>query len=59
MNKNKVYTTTVEDSGDGTGDIVITLPEEMLNDMNWKEGQEFDISLDGHVIYLTPIKSTT
>lgn len=47
----KVWSTTFEDANDGTGDGILTFPEEMLTELGWKEGTVLDISVkDGKII---------
>lgn len=37
-----------QDAGDGSGDLVVELPEDLLTELNWKEGDtlNFDIQQD-------------
>jgi hypothetical protein len=52
---NKVYTSVVEDANDGSGDVVITIPEEILEYQNWKEGQALMMEVKDGKIYLTAL----
>ena len=36
--ENKSWTVTVEEAEDGSGDLVLPLPQEMLDLQGWKEG---------------------
>ena len=36
------WTVTVEEAEDGSGDLVLPLPEEMLQMQGWKEGDTLD-----------------
>jgi hypothetical protein len=55
----KVYTSTVKDCEDGSGDVYIELPDEMLADLGWKEGQVLDLNIKkdptGNIIVLTAV----
>lgn len=48
MTNKSVWRTVCQDAGDGSGDLVIELPEELLAKLNWKEGDtlNFDIQQD-------------
>jgi hypothetical protein len=51
INKN-VWTTTVEDTNDGSGDVIVPLPQEMLDSLGWKEGDTVNIEKKDGVIYV-------
>lgn len=36
------WTVTVEEAEDGSGDLVLPLPQEMLDLQNWKEGDTLE-----------------
>ncbi|HYD62833.1 MAG TPA: AbrB/MazE/SpoVT family DNA-binding domain-containing protein [Noviherbaspirillum sp.] len=38
----------IEDAGDGSGDGIIVLPEELMVQLGWKIGDELSITEDGH-----------
>jgi len=43
-----VYTETIEE--DENGDLIVKIPDEILIELGWKEGDELDISLqDGYI----------
>lgn len=42
----KRYYTTVEDAGDGSGDVMLTIPDEILEEMGWSEGTVLDLSTE-------------
>ena len=49
----KSYFSVVEDTKDGSGDVIITIPDEILEQMGWSEGTELDIdteTVDGQVV---------
>jgi len=41
---NKQWTVTVEEANDGSGDLVIPLPQELLDLQGWKEGDTLEWS---------------
>lgn len=55
----KIYTSVVKECEDGSGDVYIELPEEMLADLGWKEGQTLNLDIkkeeEGNVIILTTV----
>jgi hypothetical protein len=55
----KIYTSVVKECEDGSGDVYIELPDEMLADLGWKEGQTLDLDIKkdptGNVIVLTAV----
>ena len=42
----KTYVSYVEDAPDGSGDAILTFPDEMIEELGWKEGQKLDISVN-------------
>jgi hypothetical protein len=46
MNKTS-WTITVEEADDGSGDLVLPLPQELLDLQGWKEGDELDWTDNG------------
>ncbi|WP_345789804.1 AbrB/MazE/SpoVT family DNA-binding domain-containing protein [Pseudomonas arsenicoxydans] len=47
---------TCQDAGDGSGDLVIDLPSELLSKMGLSLGDELNIEVVDGVIVLTPIR---
>lgn len=49
---NKTYTTILEEAPDGSGDLILTFPQEILDKMGWKEGTILNIAVheDGKII---------
>ena len=47
-----MYTSEVKEAEDGSGDAILEFPEEMIRELNWKEGDTLKISLeeDGTII---------
>ena len=41
------WTITVEEADDGSGDLVLPLPQELLDLQGWKEGDELDWTDNG------------
>lgn len=48
MTNKAVWNVVCQDAGDGSGDLVVELPEDLLTELNWKEGDtlNFDIQQD-------------
>jgi len=43
---NKVYTADILEANDGTGDLILQFPDELIAEMNWKDGTELNLSLE-------------
>ncbi|KJU79154.1 hypothetical protein N619_13620 [Ectopseudomonas oleovorans] len=42
------------DSGDGSGDLIVELPQELLDEMNLKTGDELDLTIaEAGIIIMT------
>ena len=50
--KKTMWHTVCQDAGDGSGDLVIELPEDLLADLGWKTGDtlSFDIKADRSIV---------
>jgi bifunctional DNA-binding transcriptional regulator/antitoxin component of YhaV-PrlF toxin-antitoxin module len=48
----KSYITMIEEAPDGSGDGILTFPDEMIAELGWKEGQrlQFSVSEEGKII---------
>jgi hypothetical protein len=44
--RNAPYSSIVEDAGDGSGDVLLTIPPEILEQTQWKEGTVLNVSVD-------------
>ena len=44
------WTTTLVDAGDGSGDAIISLPDELLELLGWVEGDELLLDVVGNSI---------
>ena len=42
------WTVTVEEAEDGSGDLVLPLPQELLDLQGWKEGDELEWNDEGN-----------
>ena len=50
----KVYTADILEANDGTGDLILQFPDELVAEMNWKEGTELELSTEKNgVIVIT------
>ena len=47
----KIWISTIEDAGDGSGDGVVALPDEILDELGWDENTELECSIldDGSI----------
>ena len=43
MESNKIWGVTLVDLGDGSGDVLVELPEELLATVGWVEGELLEI----------------
>ena len=50
---NKVWTTTLIDAGDGTGDAILTLPDELMTLTGWVEGDVLSLEAVDSTIKVT------
>lgn len=57
MKKNKTYSTTIEEAGDGSGDGILTFPPEILEETGWKEGTLLNLEEKDGILYITEVKS--
>lgn len=51
MNHRHSFTTEVEENI-ATGELMITIPEEIINSMDWYEGSELEWVLDNGEVFL-------
>lgn len=56
MMKKKVYTTTIEEAEDGSGDGIFTFPPEILEEMGWKEGTLLNVEEKNGNLYISEVK---
>lgn len=51
-NISKVYTVTLEDAKDGSDDVILPFPDELIEELGWEEGDllDFDIVEDRVII---------
>jgi hypothetical protein len=53
----KVYTTTIENANDGSGDGILTLPPELCEEMGWSEGTLLNVEIVNGEITLQEVKN--
>jgi len=53
----KVYTADILEANDGTGDLILQFPDELVAEMNWKEGTELNLSLEKDGVIVITEKS--
>ena len=60
---NKHYVADVIEANDGTGDQILQFPQELVDEMGWKEGTVLDLKIEesptGNVIVITEKKDGT
>jgi antitoxin component of MazEF toxin-antitoxin module len=54
---NKTYTITLEDVGDDSGDVMMPIPDEILSELNWEEGDTLNITVENKLMTLTKVKN--
>jgi hypothetical protein len=56
----KIWTTTIEEAEDGSGDGILTFPEEIIQEKGWKEGTLLNLKVEetptGNVLIITEVK---
>ena len=52
---NKTFVTETIETNDGSGDLIVILPEEIIKYNNWKEGQAIEMEVKDGKIYLTAL----
>jgi antitoxin ChpS len=57
MSESKRWTSLCQDPGDGSGDLIVDLPPELLEEMGLATGDELDIEVADGLIILSPKKS--
>lgn len=51
METKKVYKAVTQEDPDGSGDLIINLPDELLNELGWKEGDVLNVDVeDGKIL---------
>jgi antitoxin component of MazEF toxin-antitoxin module len=50
-----MYTTTLKDCGDGTGDCYVELPDEIIKQFKLKEGDELDLTVTDGQVFIKPL----
>ena len=53
----KTYTADIIEANDGTGDLILQFPDELVAEMNWKEGTELNLSLEKDGVIVITEKS--
>lgn len=55
------WTTTLEDTDDGTGDVILTFPDELVMLKGWTEGTILNLGVEesprGNVLIITEVKN--
>lgn len=60
MSSTKTYTSVITEADDGSGDLILTFPDEILELTGWKEGTELILdvadAIGGPIIIITEKK---
>src|SRR5471032_656643 len=59
MGKSDAWTIRCEDPNDGSDDLIINLPNELLNRMTWKVGDRLQIEVMNGSILLRPVAESS
>jgi hypothetical protein len=63
MTNNKIYSSYVEETNDGTGDGILTIPDEIIEEMGWKEGTVLKLTVEetptGNILIMTEAVANT
>jgi hypothetical protein len=51
----KKYTLTIEETNDGTGDGIITFPDEIIEQLGWYENMPIKIVVEGNTLVITKL----
>lgn len=51
----KKYTTEILDAQDGSGDGILTFPEEMIKEMQWLEGDTLNLKVENGVLLINNV----
>ncbi|MBS0308236.1 MAG: AbrB/MazE/SpoVT family DNA-binding domain-containing protein [Proteobacteria bacterium] len=46
MRQTKSWTTQVKDAEDGSGDVIVELPKELLTQLGWQVGDTLEMTID-------------
>ena len=52
---NKKYLLTIEDSGDGSGDGIITFPDELIEQLGWYENMPIKMKIENGNLIITKL----
>lgn len=52
---NKRYLLTVEDAGDGSGDGIITFPDELIEQLGWYENMPIKLTVENNTLIVTKL----
>lgn len=63
MTKTKTYSSVITEAEDGSGDLVLTFPEEIIEQTGWKEGTTLNLevvdAIGGPILIITEKKDGT
>jgi hypothetical protein len=53
---NKIWTTELIETDDGTGDAILQFPDELIAETGWKEGTVLKLAVKDGILYITEKK---
>ena len=53
---NKIWTTELIETDDGTGDAILQFPDELIAEVGWKEGTVLKLAVKDGILYITEKK---
>ena len=56
-NETKTYSSVIIDADDGSGDGILQFPDELIEEMGWKEGTLLNLKVEGNAIIITEVKN--
>lgn len=53
----KSYIVSLEDTGDNTGDVILPIPDEILTELNWNEGDTLSFKMENESIIISKVNN--
>jgi antitoxin component of MazEF toxin-antitoxin module len=50
------YFSTIEEANDGSGDGILTFPDELIKATGWKEGDTLNLIVEGDALIISVVK---
>jgi len=55
MTTNKIYSSVITEAEDGSGDGILTFPDELIAETGWKPGQKLKLSVEDGCLIITEV----